>query len=83
MNKERYVLNLKEDSSFGSRDSILIGYWDGKKYKGDDVSFPGVIDNKHDKRVKVYTSKKLAENAVKKLKDKFSYVSDAQIELLD
>jgi hypothetical protein len=83
MSQESYVLNLKEDSSFVGRDGILIGYWDGKKYKGDDVIFPGVTDNKHDKSVKIYTSKKRAENAVKKLKDTFTFVSDAQIELLD
>jgi hypothetical protein len=80
--KEKYVLNLLEDGIFGGN-SNLIGYWDGKKYRGEDVCFPGVIDNKHDKGVKVYNSKKLAENAVKKFKDKFTYVTDAEIEILD
>lgn len=76
---EKFVLNLIENGGSGT----LIGYWDGKKYRGDDVWFPGFIDNKEDKRVKVYTSKKRAENAVEKLKDKFTYVTNAKIETLD
>jgi hypothetical protein len=80
--EEKYVLNLLEDGSFGN-DSNYIGYWDGKRYRGDDVWFPGVAENKHDKRVKVYTSKKRAENAVEKLRDKFSHISTAKIETLD
>lgn len=79
---KRYVLNLIEDSSFG-RDGDLIGYWDGKKYRADDVTVPGVTHSKYDERVKVYKSKKRAENAVKKLKDTFTFVSDARIESLD
>lgn len=83
MNQERYVLHLIEDSSFGLNDGVFLGYWDGKKYRRDDVTFPGVIDNNHDKRVKVYTSKKRAEKAVEKLKDQFTFVNKARIELLD
>lgn len=83
MPQERYVLNLLEDSTFGLSDGISLGYWDGKKYRGDDVTYPGVIDNKYDKRVKVYTSRKRAETAVNKLKDIFTFVSDARIEILD
>lgn len=75
MDQNRYVLRLIEDS--------VIGYWDGKKYRGDDVIFPGVTHSKHDERVKVYTSKKRAENAVEKLKDKFTFVTRATIETLD
>lgn len=80
---ENYVLNLIEDTSFGIGDGISIGYWDGKAYRGDDVIFPGVCDNKKDERVKVYTSKKRAENAVDKLEEKFTFVTKAKIEKLD
>lgn len=78
--KEKYVLNLIEEGRFCG---TSIGYWNGKRYRGDDVWFPGVINNKQDKRIKVYTSKKRAENAVEKLKDKFTFVTNAEIEVLD
>lgn len=73
---EKYVLNLLEDG-------FSIGYWDGKSYRADDITFPGVLDSKYDKLVKVYTSKKRAETAVKKLGDKFTFIKDAYIEILD
>lgn len=79
---EKYVLNLLEDSCLG-QDGILIGYWDGKSYQSDGVWFPGVLSDKHDDSVKSYTSKKRAETAVKKLQDKFTYVKDARIEVLE
>jgi hypothetical protein len=82
--KEKYVLKLIEDPTFGvSMSTNFIGYWDGKRYRGEDVWFPGVKENKYDKDVKVYTSKKRAESAVDKLKDKFSYISNAKVETLD
>lgn len=77
-----YVLNLIE-RDFMNRDGTFIGYWDGKSYRGEDICYPGTLDNKHDGLVKVYTSKKRAETAVKKLQDKFTYVKDARIETLD
>jgi hypothetical protein len=81
--REKYVLNLIEDGTFGTGEGTEIGYWDGKAYTGEDVTFPGVVYDKHDSKVKSYTSKKRAENAVKKLKEKFTYVSRAKIEPLD
>ncbi len=77
--REKYVLLLIE-SEYGKE--ISIGYWDGKVYRRDDVRFPGVMHNKHDKAVKVYNSKKRAENAVAKLKEKFTFVDRAEIEIL-
>jgi hypothetical protein len=83
MKQERYVLHLLEDSSIGFNNVTFIGYWTGTKHFGEDICFPGVRSDKHDSRVKVYKSKKHAENAVKKLKDTFTYVKDAEIEILD
>ncbi|WP_338754260.1 hypothetical protein [Bacillus sp. FJAT-52991] len=83
MNKDSYVLHLIEDPMFGGDRGAFIGYWTGGRYRGDDVWFPGVADDKYDKNVKVYTSKKRAENAVEKLKDKFTFVTNAVIEKLD
>lgn len=68
---------------YGVGEGQFIGYWDGKVYFAEDTSFPGVLDNKQDSRVKVYTSKKRAENAVNKLNEKFVYVTNAEIEILD
>ncbi|GIN71177.1 hypothetical protein J14TS2_16520 [Bacillus sp. J14TS2] len=76
---EKYVLHLIE-SEYGNERSI--GYWDGKVYQRDDVRFPGVMHTKHDKDVKVYSSKKRAKNAVAKLKEKFTFVDNAVIETL-
>lgn len=83
MNQEKYVLHLLEDDNFRYSDGTFIGYWTGTKHYGEDVCFPGVRWDKHDKDVKVYSSKKRAENAVNKLKDKFTYVKNAVIETLD
>jgi len=83
MSQEKYVLHLLEDSMYGSHDKVFIGYWTGTQNRGEDVLYPGVRDDKHDKDVKIYTSKKRAENAVEKLKDKFTYVSSAEIEVLN
>lgn len=80
---EKYVLNLIEDDTFGRGEGTEIGYWDGKAYTGEDVVFPGVVYDKHDQKVKTYTSKKRAENAVNKLKEKFTFVSRAKIETLN
>ncbi|WP_123032213.1 hypothetical protein [Bacillus sp. TYF-LIM-B05] len=82
MKQERYVIRLIENEMFGS-ESGFIGYWTGKTHQAEDVCFPGVKENKHDKNVKIYTSKKRAENAVEKLKYKFTFVRDGQVEILD
>lgn len=81
MANEKYVLNLLEEASFMG--PTKIGYWTGTKHIIEDVCIPGVKDSKYDEDVKVYSSRKRAENAVDKLKDKFSYVHDAVIETLD
>lgn len=78
----RYVLNLIEDSNSQLFKGELIGYWDGKAYRGDDVIFPGVLHNKFDPKVKVYTSEKGAQNAADKLKEKFTFIIGAEIESL-
>lgn len=83
MKKEKYVLNLIEDQLGDSRGGTRIGYWTGKNYKAEDVRFPGTCDDKHDPEVKVYTSKKRAENAVQSLHKHFTFISDADIESLD
>jgi hypothetical protein len=82
MDKERYVLNLLEDGNFGG-EPTSIGYWTGKKYYAEGVWFPGIIDNKDDTGVKIYTSRKRAENAVSKLKNTFTFVKDAEVEILN
>jgi hypothetical protein len=83
MNQEKYVLHLMEDSMYGNNDKIFLGYWTGTRHRGEDVCYPGIRDDKHDDDVKVFTSKKRAQNAVEKLKDKFTYVTSAEIEVLD
>jgi hypothetical protein len=75
---KKFVLNLIEDGAFGGQEGMPIRYLDGKVYNGEDVSFPDVLPVKQDGKVKNYTSIKRAENAVKKLKDKFTYVSRAE-----
>jgi hypothetical protein len=57
LDNKKYVLKLLEDGSF-IQNATTIGYWTGKKYYAEDVCFPGVVNNKDDTRVKVYTSKK-------------------------
>ena len=72
MEKEKYVLHLKEFKMFSNFEFAFIGYWNGKSYWTEDVCFPGVRSDKYEEDVKVYTSRKRAENAVTKLKDKFT-----------
>lgn len=81
MEKEKYVLHLKESGIY-SYCETFIGYWTGTSHWAEDVCFPGVRQSKFENGVKVYTSKKRAENAVAKLKDKFTFVKDAVIETL-
>lgn len=83
MGKEKYVLHLKESGTLSYSEFRFIGYWTGTSHWAEDVCFPGVRGSKFEKDVKVYTSKKRAENAIEKLKDKFTYVKDAVIETLD
>ena len=79
--KEKFVLRLQEQGVFSNSD-LFLGYWTGKYYYAEDVCFPGYRQSKLDKDVKVYTSKKRAENAVAKLKGKYSFVKNAVIETL-
>lgn len=74
----RYVLALTHE---GRTFSEFDGYWNGKVYYNRQESevFPGVIENKYDKRAKNYTSLKRAENGVEKLKNR---IDDYRIEII-
>ncbi|GGA31284.1 hypothetical protein [Psychrobacillus lasiicapitis] len=76
-----FVIYLSSESYRSSSNDY--GYWTGKVFRGEDVTYPGYEDDKTHNNVKVYTSKKRAENMAKKLENRCTYVFTATVEKVE
>jgi len=73
-----FVIYLSSESY--RNPSNEYGYWTGKVFNGEDVTYPGYEDDKNHNNVKIYTSRKRAETMAGKLKYRCSYVFTASVE---
>lgn len=55
------------------------GYWSGKSYTHQGEMFPTHTYGAINSNTRIYTSKKLAENAAAKCADRYSYVVEAKV----
>lgn len=69
---KKYVLALSTESRFRSW-TEFVGYWNGRVYynKIEEESYAGTFDDPQHEKVKKYTTRKRAENGVKKFHGKF------------
>jgi hypothetical protein len=79
-----YVIYLSTETQ-ASRGFNNYGYWTGKSYVVQGESFPITVDYRNEysaqgHKIKVYKSKKVAENSAKKAFDKFGHVVSVVVE---
>lgn len=77
---EGFVIHLSSESYGNSSNDY--GYWTGKVFTGEDLTYPGYEDDKTHNKVKVYKSKRRAEIMAEKLENRCTYVFTATVETL-